>query len=585
MKYLFSFNTDIVNQEQASEWNVDKVMTLGSDISADLLSLPQGEQLVFFIPTTLDYSNSLSYGGANLALRILMKYISNGRTNIDIILMGNESEVNFLLHYDYPNILKIPGFHYVRFNKIYVASFVIPRREQMCAGEYKPYLDNLGLKLPSSFKSTHSLTNEWCLFKWNSFMGFNEDATSLTGHLYFDYLIALEKLNKLSSKSITSHLKERISNFPSARILLIDDNEGWHKFFKEMFSNSQNVEFHCIGENFNKLEFPEIKTRILDEVNGFNPDVIILDYRLMEDKDTEVKDNKMVSGYQVLSKVLKGNYTIPLESYGRQIIIFSATSRIENILLLREGNADGFILKEKPENYNGKEITKSVISKMVSTLEKASTRAYFLIPLNEKLDGLVKIMSLRQYSDKIKLKGDIETMTESIRLLTQKNEINEDILKLVYLDIFKIFETIRKDSGIVNFPNDYSLTIFACEELKVCSKGRTSIYRKSVDDWNCKHKFGLSSEHEKYCKERSLNYAICAIILFRLGYFQVDDTKWNDIRIIRNSLAHGESEQLYRRNLDLSIDTLKHYILEMLKLIEWILDPKYIKEVVPQLSN
>lgn len=78
---------------------------------------------------------------------------------------------------------------------------------------------------------------------------------------------------------------------------------------------------------------------------------------------------------------------------------------------------------------------------------------------------------------------------------------------------------------------------------------------------------------------------MCAIILFRLGYFQVDDTKWNDIRIIRDSLAHGESEQLYKRNLDLSIDTLKHYILEMLKLIERILDPKYIKEVVPQLSN
>lgn len=450
MKYLFSFNTDIVNQEQASEWNVDKVMTLGSDISVDLLSLPQEVQLVFFIPTTLDYSNSLSYGGANLALRILMKYIGNGRTEIDIILMGNESEGNFLLHYDYPNILKIPGFHYIRFNKTYVASFVIPRREQMSAGEYKPYLDNLGLKLPSSFKSTHSLTNEWCLFKWNSFMGFNEDTTSLTGHLYFDYLVALEKLNKLSSKSITSHIKGRISNFPSARILLVDDNEGWHKFFKEMFSSSKNVEIHCIGKNFNKLEFSEIKTRIFDEVNDFNPHIIILDFRLMEDKDAEVKDNKMVSGYQVLAKVLKGNYKNPLESYGRQIIIFTATSRIENILLLSEGNADGFILKEKPENYNGKEITKSVISKMVLTLEKASDRAKFLIPLNEEIDKIGESLH-RAKRNNIDFISITDVVIQSIRHITQNNELNEDILKLVFLNLFSVLESLKDDNRIPLF--------------------------------------------------------------------------------------------------------------------------------------
>ncbi|MBD5241272.1 MAG: response regulator [Barnesiella sp.] len=448
MKYLITFNTTIVRQEQASEWGIDKVLVFGSDITENLLNLPQDKQLLFFIPTVRDYSNSLSYSGVNLALRILMKYLSNDRTDINIVLMGNESEANFLLHYDYPNALKIPSMHYIRFNKMFVASYELPLRNKMRVEEYKPFLDNLGLKIPSSFKSTHSLTNEWCLFKWNSFMGLNENASSLEGYLYFDYLITLEKLNIIKNKKASDHLKNRISDIPASRILVIDDKDGWHRFFKEMFSKTDKVEVHCIGENFNKLAFEDIEKIIVDEVDNFKPDVIILDFRLMEDKDAEVKDEmKKISGYRVLANVLKGDYKEPLGSFGRQVIIFTATSRIENILLLRQGNADGFILKEKAENYHGKEITKKVISSMVTTLETAIDRAKFLIPLNVKLDMILEIA----VNSDVKVAADITS--QSVRQLTQNNALSEDILKLVFLDLFSILETEK--SSEYKFINDY----------------------------------------------------------------------------------------------------------------------------------
>lgn len=440
MKYLISFDTNVVRQEQSSEWEVGKVLTFGSDLSENLSNLPLGDQSVFFIPTVSDYNNSLSYAGADLALRILMKYLRSGITSIDIVLMGNESESNFLLHYDYPNILKIPGLHYIRFNKKAVATYELPHREQLKANEYKPYLDNLGLKIPSSFKSTHSLTNEWCLFKWNSFMGFNENTSSLDGHLYFEYLITIEKLCSVNNKTATDHLKERISNFPSSRILVVDDKVGWHSFFKEMFSNTDKVDVHCIGEDFSKLEFADIEKCIADAVDDFKPHVIILDFRLMEDKDAEVKDNmKQISGYRVLSETLKGDYNNPLESFGRQVIIFTATSRIENILLLKAGNADGFILKEKPEMYKGKEITKNAISKMVYTLNTAIERAEFLIPLNEKLKELRSI----ELDNKTELRDTILAVSESVRLITQNNDINEGVLKLAYLNLFSILEYVK----------------------------------------------------------------------------------------------------------------------------------------------
>ena len=429
MKYLISFDTDIIGQAQASDWSIDKVLTLGDDITNDLSHLPKvNEHLTIFIPTVFDYSNSLSYEGANLGLRIFMFYLRNNRTDIDIVLMGNETKENFLLHYDYPNLLKIPRVNYIRFNKNIVASYNHVDQTQLKANEYLSYLNNLGLKLPTSFKSTHSLTNEWCLYKWNSFMGFNENSYSLDGILYFDYLITLERLNHEKQKKASEDLKKRIQNLHASRILLIDDKDGWHKFFRMFFSQARNVELRCLGENFNKLKLDEIVTEISSEINEFNPDIIILDFRLMEDRDADIKDSmKQISGYQVLSNVIKGTTDKPKESFGCQVLIFTATSRIENILMLREGNADGFILKEKPENY------KNAIKDTVSKLEKSIQRAEFLIPLNEKLNKLLGLISNTNHTDSNVGISAIMT-SQFVRQLTQNNDLNVDIIKLKYLN-------------------------------------------------------------------------------------------------------------------------------------------------------
>lgn len=453
MKCLVTSDTSLINQENAEEWGVEKVLT-SDELSFDISKLPQLKQsLVFFVPTVCDYRNSLLYDGANLALKILMYYVRDGRTDVDIVLMGNESETDFLLQYYYPNILKIPGFYYARFNKKNIANFTIPNRTQIKRDEYRNYLDNLGLKMPSSFKSTHSLTNEWCLYKWNSFMGFEEDVSALEHHLYFDYLITLEKLNRIKNKTVSEHLQQRIKKLPiRMRLLVIDDNSGWHDFFEKMFSNHPTIDVHCLGSNFKKMKYDGVEVQIRQEVKSFQPDVIILDFRLMEDKDAEVKDDmKEISGYQVLSKVLKGTFNDPRDSFGRQVLIFTATSRIENILLLKEGNADGFILKEKPENYNGKEITRVLISKMISTLEEAVDRAKFLIPLNEKLDNLIKLVEATNNA-KTKIGIAIKLTSQSVRQLTQNNHLNKDILKIEFLNVFSILESIKSNKLEKLFP-------------------------------------------------------------------------------------------------------------------------------------
>ncbi|MCH5221276.1 MAG: hypothetical protein J1F05_02970 [Muribaculaceae bacterium] len=582
MRYLITYSTDLIRQEHADEWRVDAVL-MSDSLKNDLSQLPKDEgDIVFFIPTILDIYNSLSYQGANLALRILMYYLREGNFKVDIVLMGNENETNFLLNYDYPNILKIPGIYYVRFNKHIVANFTLSSRTKINPKEYKNYLDLIGLKMPSSFNSTHSLTNEWCLYKWNSFMGFEGGTSSLNGLLYFEYLITIEKLNKNNDKKLTEGLKEKITNLPEGtRILIIDDNEGWHRFFYNFFREAHSVAVRYIGKDFYKLQYEDIEKSIRDEVDKFNPQIIILDFRLMEDKDTDMgRDMKNVSGYRILSKVLKGNYRDPQSSFGRQVLIFTATSRIENILMLKAGNADGFILKEKPENYNGKEITKDVISHMVTDIQKGLERANFLIPLNDKLENLINLVvpatDLAVY---------IISVSQAIRQLTQNNKLDIDILKLLYLNIFNIFEELKRDSNFVDYTNQFTLVVKGRNILTISGKSKCAMYSKSDDDWNYKRGYTPSSRHEKFCKDQSLNFAICALVLFRLGYEEVDDTDWNIIRLIRNTIAHGNSVKLNEKGLTLSVELLQDYIIKMLNLLILLIDPRNINEITPQLSN
>lgn len=586
MRYLISINTIRIpaNNKTEKEWNVNHILVWGSDIDNKLRWLPSDEEkIVIFIPAVLSYENSLSYDGANIAIRILMHYIQLNRANdIDVVLLGNESLEAFLLHYEYPNILKVPGMHYIWFNKNIVA-YYSPQRPKYNTEEYEPFLNNIGFRLPSSFRSTHSLTNEWCLFKWSHFMGYDTNAfvEKLNGTIFFEYLITIHKIRQIRDQRISDNLENRISQLETnTRILLIDDNPQWHIFFKHFFKDNSTITFDCIGTGYNKLTLDEIKTNIQDKIEAFNPKIILLDFRLMEDRDTEITDFSNISGAVVLKDILKGSIDKPSSFYGCQTIIFTATSRIENILKLRRLGADDFILKEKAELYTGKEITKDAITGMIKSIEHAIDRANFLIPLSTSLDKIAELIRLNPNIEDSSLKNNTALISKSVRQITQHNELTLDILKQLYLNLFNIFEEIKRNSEFVIYPNNFSLTIKANQALEVCRYNVSGIWRKSADNWDCIPKFNMGAAHHQLCNNKDLNFAICALILFRLGYTRVDDTKWNDIRKLRNKIAHGDNELL-----KFDCHTLQKNILHMLELIIKILDSTQIKEVIPQLSN
>lgn len=435
------------NAESCKDWNADQIKTWGTDINESLDNLPDTEPTItYLVPTVLNSANALAYDGANLALRILFKYICRRNRGVSIVLLGFESKEAFLMHYPYPNILKIPGVSYCLFNKYIVAGHE-PTQPPLQREQYLAYIRNLGLSLPTTFRSTHSLTNAWSLYKWNSFMEFDhpEDEGKLN-LLYFDYIKAIERINNVKARklnnnqSLLSHISELKRK--SSKVLLVDDNVGWHQFFRDLFKNS-NIQFEAIGADFKNMSLEEVEPAIHEAVKSFTPEVILLDLRLIEDKDAG-SEFRNISGTKIL-KGLKGSFNAPGGSYGRQILIFTATSRIENILRLKQLNADGFILKEKAEYYTSKEITKDLISQMVCDISTSIDRAKFLIPLNDSITSLNNLFSICGNEAHIKLKEYAIPAIESVRLITQNNELSENILRLVFMTLFEMLEQTKND--------------------------------------------------------------------------------------------------------------------------------------------
>lgn len=302
-------------------------------------------------------------------------------------------------------------------------------------------------------------------------------------------------------------------------------------------------------------------------IDSFAPNVILLDYRLIEDAD--YSNQKDVSGVTVLRK-LKGTADKPGCCFGRQIIMFTATSRIENILRLKRFYADGFILKEKPLEYIGKKTSDEVLSSAIQTISDAINRAKFLVPLNVRLSTL---SGLTEYVGQ-ETREEINKVANSVRTITQGNELTKNVLKLVCLDIFGLIEAISRDRSIVKTnPEEGRIEVIPypkAESIIVSDGTRCTISRPEAEGpnrWNLK----VCDKVDNWIKNKEqsridLNVVIIALILFRANKKCVDETKWNQIRCLRNKIVHNSKE--------LGIGELQRLSLDMLTLLEDVIVPK-----------
>ena len=348
----------------------------------------------------------------------------------EIVLFGFDPKESVFWHSSNSYFLKCPNIYYkqIEFDTRWNYSNDIKTIDKKEAIEV---LKTIGLKPPTSYKSHHSITNEWSIFRWSSYLGIQTPIEKeVENSLYFQYLKAIYEIDEIDPI--------RYFLVGKGKILLIDDEEqkGWDNFFKRFkLPADTKLTIESIGREFKRLENKDLViTQAVEKIKSFDPDVIILDLRL-HDSDFDEHKPEELTGYSILKKI-KNEI-----NNGIQVILFSASNKIWNYQALAEIGFDGWILKESPELSVDPHYTRNAIKDLKGQIDQCFERGYLKTIFKDIQDLSTALDNLRYEPNFLEM---IKKQLNLSYYLLSKAE-NKEQFAYAYVSLYMVIEIINKE--------------------------------------------------------------------------------------------------------------------------------------------
>jgi CheY-like chemotaxis protein len=423
------------------------------DYSFDLIAseflktLPDKKYDVIFIPINLSIDNYLEFFGLRIGYHIRL---TNDHINQEspIVFIARESsfEINKLSVLG--EIFSTPQIYLTDKLKIELLAKQIELiRSTSKKNVLQGFLNRIQIKPSGNYTTHHSIANEWSIMRWfktilkSEIIDYTPDEiesieSKINSNLYYKYLTCKFPIYNLQGLTVED-LKLKFNG----KILYIDDekDKGWNELFCALFYDNiiNKVEdYESFGSEFKELERDEIINLSVNKAKDF--DLVILDFRLTED-DFYESDPKKITGY----KILEG---IKAHNKGIQVVIFSATNKVWNLQALQDAGADGFIIKESPENSTDTKFTFESITNLIKTIDKC-----FSLKIKKELLELHKSILKNLLADEIDenprynffLKGLLKqaaVIEKSIVLIDFNHPISLD---MTFLSCYNFLEQFR----------------------------------------------------------------------------------------------------------------------------------------------
>jgi hypothetical protein len=403
----------------------------------DILNQFENQEFeVIFIPFSLSEENYIEFLGLQFAYHIRLTQSFNN-TLTPIVFFGNESPENINKITNSGSILFTPGVYCTTNSNVLdfekQIKYILENKPKISKEEYNNiFLERINVQPPANYSTHHSIANEWSILRWAKAMKINDEeiknVEEKIGHsLYFKFLKTKYPITEASSISNKILLN-------SGKILLIDDEieKGWGVIFKHI---CRNKSFDTFGKDFKNWDKSKIIENSLKEIEI--ADVVILDLRLHDD-DFEALSINEISGFQILKKIKEYNK-------GIQVIVFSATNKIWNLLELQKDDfiIDGFILKESPQNSIDALFTKNSINKIYDTIEHCLNRSH--------LKNLyIRLRDIKTNLNKLSTVYDETFLSEIHVLLDQSfdmhyNAKDDKQNAYAYITLYMIIEILNKE--------------------------------------------------------------------------------------------------------------------------------------------
>ncbi|NRS87788.1 CheY-like chemotaxis protein [Flavobacterium sp. 7E] len=340
------------------------------------------------------------------------------------------------------NILKTQGVFLIDYDVNTIINKTLEEDTYLHKEKLISEVKKLDLQIPLNYEDNHSIANEWAIYKWSQTIDANDQdiekiESKLENDLYFKYLKTIYPIGTSDTLN-NDDLKINFEGNP--KVLYIDDEaeKGWYDIFCKIFNDENNIHFRHLDDEFNEKNKNEIIDISLNTIINDDIDLVILDFRLHKE-DFENNSIENITGYQILKKIKNHNK-------GIQVTIFSATNKIWNLQALQKAGADGFIIKESPENSDDSEFTKKSIKNFISTTEECLSRSFLKYFFNN-CDKIQQNIS-RPYSD---LKSPFDDFKKellvSLKIISDSaNNIDLSVsssLDVVFLNCYNFLEKFK----------------------------------------------------------------------------------------------------------------------------------------------
>ncbi|MEZ7867612.1 MAG: response regulator [Paludibacteraceae bacterium] len=491
---------------------------------------------IIYVPVFLESNNYLNYTGVEFALHWYF-YLSQQNRAFSIVLLGVETQLAFFKHCKYGNFLKSPNVHYIDYNYSVIKNAETKIIPKLCTSEeYIKAIKEIQIKRPSSYRTHHSIANEWAIYRWANAIDANDSdieniISNVKQQLYFAYLRTIypvSQINKLSERQL------KIESKTKPKVLYIDDeaDKGWYKILYKILNDINSFEFDYLGNELKMKTKDEIIEFSISKVANMGADIVILDFRLHEsDFDNKLDD---VTGLKILLKIKELNP-------GIQVIIFSATNKIWNLLELQKAGADGFILKESPEKSIDGNFTQNSLEKLITELSVCLK----MCPLKSIYERISKVRSNVTFNSELE-KLISQKLETGFLLINQSRIENQDYyINHAYLELFQVIEAFLYEV----FEEDQNAYVKLNDGKTICVQQVFSNKISKAITFTRNNKYEMYKNESEIKNNRiprlDTNFKVSSVLIFKYGNTNSSERKWTDIYTLRNGkAAHFDKEKI-----------------------------------------
>ena len=385
-----------------------------------------------------------------LRLAMFFRLIDTANKYANIFIYG-DAVFSLFIKTECAEIFKMPGISYVSANASSLKD-TLSSIHRISEDDYRMGIKKIHLNVPSDIGDNHSVANIWCEYRWSLALNHSDSdiqkkTKKIGSTLYFLYLNALYPPTELSfidrEKLVIGDKQQK----HDLKILFVDDeaDEGWYEILSYILYDLNSIEtFDYIGNEIKSKSQTEIVEIVKDKVNDMDANLVILDLRL-HPEDFSAPNINEITGYKIL-EMLKH------ENRGIQVLMFSATNKIWNLQALLEQEADGFIMKEGPENSVDPTFTEKSITEFIDLLSHCSRLTFRrnLWPSIQRVKSRLKFL-LREDNENKKLLNTIFTLImmaeDALFDGNQKHSLDSTFINLFTAIEFAANEWIEMKQG------------------------------------------------------------------------------------------------------------------------------------------